>query len=191
MLALSRQKVPPAEVDQNAIVKVPKVDRERLVYRNVLAVVVSVNESGLYQLGTKEDFEVVRVTQAMVRDFHSFLTNSATKAIKNKNGHFSVTKYKSFKYSGNQITVSVTHNLECLSETFVAQRRNIPYPFQWTSNRLYSEPIPVNPLKLKNIKELSKYVPLRYQGWWYEFLQSQNEEAAEEEIEDRDGSDVD
>ena len=144
-----------------------------------------------YSLTAKcsKNFEVVRVNQDMVRDFRSFLTNFATKVVKNKNGHFSVTKYKSFKYSGNQITVSVTHNLESFSETFVAIRKNIPYPFQWTPDRLYNEPILINPLKLKNIKELSEYVPLRYQGW-YESLQSHNENAAQEETEDSDDSDV-
>ncbi|KAF2906124.1 hypothetical protein ILUMI_00053 [Ignelater luminosus] len=55
MLALSRQKLPPTEVGQNVIVKVPNADRGRLAPRNVLAVVVSVNESSLYQLGTKEE----------------------------------------------------------------------------------------------------------------------------------------
>ncbi|KAK4875911.1 hypothetical protein RN001_012333 [Aquatica leii] len=54
MLALSQQKLPPIKVSQNVVVKVPDVDRGRLAPRNVLAVVLSVNESGLYKLGTKE-----------------------------------------------------------------------------------------------------------------------------------------
>ena len=36
------------------MVRVPDVDRGRLACRNVLAVVVDVSSSGLYQLGTKE-----------------------------------------------------------------------------------------------------------------------------------------
>lgn len=54
MLALSRQKLPPAAVGQNVIVKVPDIDRGRLAPRSVLAVVLNVNESGLYELGTKQ-----------------------------------------------------------------------------------------------------------------------------------------
>ncbi|KAK4877438.1 hypothetical protein RN001_009944 [Aquatica leii] len=54
MLALSQQKLLPIKVGQNVVVKVPDVDRGRLAPRNVLAVVLSVNESGLYKLGTKE-----------------------------------------------------------------------------------------------------------------------------------------
>ncbi|KAK4879816.1 hypothetical protein RN001_007962 [Aquatica leii] len=54
MLALSQQKLPSIKVGQNVVVKVPDVDRGRLAPRNVLAVVLSVNESGLYKLGTKE-----------------------------------------------------------------------------------------------------------------------------------------
>ena len=54
MLTLSRQKLPPAEVGQNVLVKVPDVDRGRLAPRNVLDVVLKINENGLYKLGTKE-----------------------------------------------------------------------------------------------------------------------------------------
>jgi hypothetical protein len=36
------------------VVRVPDVDLGRLAPRNILAVVVDVNSSGLYQLGTKE-----------------------------------------------------------------------------------------------------------------------------------------
>ncbi|XP_024879377.1 SCAN domain-containing protein 3-like [Temnothorax curvispinosus] len=53
MLSLSCQKLPPAEVGQNVVVKVPDVDRGRLAPRNVLAAVLSVNKCGLYKLGTK------------------------------------------------------------------------------------------------------------------------------------------
>nr|CAI5856442.1 unnamed protein product [Callosobruchus analis] len=55
MLALSRVKLPPAEIGQNVVVKVPDVDRARLVPRSVLAVILNVNDSSLYKLGTKED----------------------------------------------------------------------------------------------------------------------------------------
>nr|CAI5826859.1 unnamed protein product [Callosobruchus analis] len=54
MLALSRDKLPPAEIGQNVIAKVPDIDRRRLAPRNVLAVVLHVNGSSLYRLRTKE-----------------------------------------------------------------------------------------------------------------------------------------
>ncbi|XP_045471753.1 uncharacterized protein LOC123678661 [Harmonia axyridis] len=54
MLTLSREKIPPAEIGQNVVVKVPDVDRGRLAPRSVLAVVLNVNESSLYKLGTKD-----------------------------------------------------------------------------------------------------------------------------------------
>nr|CAI5822321.1 unnamed protein product [Callosobruchus analis] len=55
MLALSRDKLPPAEIGQNVVVKVPDVDTARLAPRSVLAVVLNVLDSSLYKLGTKED----------------------------------------------------------------------------------------------------------------------------------------
>nr|CAI5828146.1 unnamed protein product [Callosobruchus analis] len=54
MLALSRDKLPPAEIRQYVVVKVPDVNRGRLAPRSVLAVVLSVNDSSLYKLGTTE-----------------------------------------------------------------------------------------------------------------------------------------
>lgn len=54
MLASSLQKLPPAEVGQNYLVKIPGSDRGKLAPRNIVAVVLSVHESGMYQLGTKE-----------------------------------------------------------------------------------------------------------------------------------------
>nr|CAI5818672.1 unnamed protein product [Callosobruchus analis] len=54
MIALSNSKLPPIEVRRTFIVRVPHFDRGRLAPRNVLAVVLSINEFGLYQLGTKD-----------------------------------------------------------------------------------------------------------------------------------------
>lgn len=51
MIALSNSKLPPIDVGRTVIVRVPDVDRGRLAPRNVLAVVLSINDSGLYQLG--------------------------------------------------------------------------------------------------------------------------------------------
>nr|CAI5848450.1 unnamed protein product [Callosobruchus analis] len=54
MLALSRDKLPPAQIGQNIVVKVSDVDRGRLAPRSVLAVVLRMNGSSLYMLRTKE-----------------------------------------------------------------------------------------------------------------------------------------
>ncbi|XP_050303513.1 SCAN domain-containing protein 3-like [Anthonomus grandis grandis] len=54
MIALSNSKLPPIDVGKTVIIRVPDVDRGRLAPRNVLAVVLSINDSGLYQLGTKD-----------------------------------------------------------------------------------------------------------------------------------------
>nr|CAI5861660.1 unnamed protein product [Callosobruchus analis] len=55
MLTLCHDKLPPAEVGQNVVVKVPNVDKGRLAPRSVLAVALSINYSILFKLGTKED----------------------------------------------------------------------------------------------------------------------------------------
>jgi hypothetical protein len=54
MLKLSNAKLPPIAVGQNVVVRVPDVDRGRLAPRSILAVVIDVNASGMYRLGTKE-----------------------------------------------------------------------------------------------------------------------------------------
>ncbi|CAH2007339.1 unnamed protein product [Acanthoscelides obtectus] len=54
MIALSISKLPPIDVGRTVILRVPDVDKGRLAPRNMLAVVLNINDSGLYQLGTKE-----------------------------------------------------------------------------------------------------------------------------------------
>jgi len=54
MVSLSNSRLPAVDIGTNAVVRVPDLDRLRLAPRNVLAVVVDVNSSGLYLLGTKE-----------------------------------------------------------------------------------------------------------------------------------------
>nr|CAI5862448.1 unnamed protein product [Callosobruchus analis] len=55
MLALSRDKLSPAEICQNFVVQIPDADSGRLAPTSVVAVVLSVNDSSLYKLGIKED----------------------------------------------------------------------------------------------------------------------------------------
>ena len=56
MVSLSpTQRLPAVDIGTNVVVRVPDLDRGRLAPRNVLAVVVDVNSSGLYLLGTQED----------------------------------------------------------------------------------------------------------------------------------------
>ena len=54
MVSLSNLRPPAVDIGTNVVVRVPDPDRGRLAPRNVLAVVVDVNSSGLYLLGTKE-----------------------------------------------------------------------------------------------------------------------------------------
>src|SRR5215510_8734050 len=54
MVSLSNSRLAAVDIGTNVVVRVPDVDRGRLAPRNVLAVVVDVNSSGLYLLGTKE-----------------------------------------------------------------------------------------------------------------------------------------
>jgi len=54
MGSLSNSRLPAVDSGTNVVVRVPDLDRGRLASRNVLAVVVDVNSSGLYLLGTTE-----------------------------------------------------------------------------------------------------------------------------------------
>lgn len=54
MVSLSNLKFPCVEIGTNVLVRVPEVDRGRAAPRNVMCVVMSINPSGLYQLGNKE-----------------------------------------------------------------------------------------------------------------------------------------
>jgi len=54
MVSLSNSKLPAVYTGTNIVVRVPDLDRGRLASRNVLTVIVDVNSSGLYLLGTKE-----------------------------------------------------------------------------------------------------------------------------------------
>lgn len=51
MVSLSNSKLAPVDIGKSVVVRVPDVDRGRLAPRNVLAVVMNINDSGLYQLG--------------------------------------------------------------------------------------------------------------------------------------------
>ena len=55
MVSLSNSRLSAVDIWTNVVVRVPDLDRGPLAPRNVLAVVVDVNSSGLYLLGTKED----------------------------------------------------------------------------------------------------------------------------------------
>jgi hypothetical protein len=54
MVSLSNSRLPAVDIGTNVVVRVLELYRRRLATRNVLAVVVDVNSSGLYLLGTKE-----------------------------------------------------------------------------------------------------------------------------------------
>jgi len=48
MVSLSNSRLPAVDIGTNVVVRVRDLDRERLSPRNILAVVVDVNSSGLY-----------------------------------------------------------------------------------------------------------------------------------------------
>ena len=54
MVSLSNSRLPAVDIGTNVVIRVPELDRGRLAPRNVPAVVIDVNTSGLYLLGTKE-----------------------------------------------------------------------------------------------------------------------------------------
>jgi len=54
MVSLSNSRLPAAGIGTNVVIRVPDLDRGSLAPRNVLAVVVDVNSSGLFLLGTKD-----------------------------------------------------------------------------------------------------------------------------------------
>jgi hypothetical protein len=54
MVSLSSLRLPAVDTGTNVVVRVPDLDRRRQVPRNILAVDVDVNSSGLFLLGTKE-----------------------------------------------------------------------------------------------------------------------------------------
>jgi hypothetical protein len=54
MFSLYNSRLPAVDIGTNVVVRVPDLDRGRLAPRNILAVVVDVNSSGLYLLGTQE-----------------------------------------------------------------------------------------------------------------------------------------
>ena len=54
MVSLSNSKLPAVDIGTNVVVRVPDLDRGRLAPRIVLEVIVDVNSSELYPLGTKE-----------------------------------------------------------------------------------------------------------------------------------------
>jgi hypothetical protein len=54
MVFLSNSRLPAVDIGTNVVIRVPDLDRGCLALRNVIAVVVDVNLSELYLLGTKE-----------------------------------------------------------------------------------------------------------------------------------------
>jgi len=53
MVSLSNSRLPAIDIGTNVVVRVPDLDQGHLAPRNVLAVIIDVNSSGLYLLGTK------------------------------------------------------------------------------------------------------------------------------------------
>lgn len=143
---------------------------------------------------TSKKFEVVRVTQDMVKDYKTALETYFKKVIKNNVETFKISKYKRFVYVGKDITVSENQN-SFVTQTYVAFKKGIDPKTLLTLltlRKLYSEEIPLNPKKLENINSLRKYIPFVYQEW-YDRLQSGTntitEESAESSVSESDDED--
>ena len=54
MVSLSNSRLPAVAIGTNVVIRVPDLDRGCLAPRNVLAVVVDINSSGIYLLSMKE-----------------------------------------------------------------------------------------------------------------------------------------
>lgn len=54
MLRTSKRKYKPCDAGTNVLVKIPDVDRGRCAHRNIMGVVLSLNEHNLYKIGTAE-----------------------------------------------------------------------------------------------------------------------------------------
>ena len=54
MASLSNSRLPAVDIGTNVVIRVPDLDRGRLAPRDILAVVVEINSSGLYLLDSKE-----------------------------------------------------------------------------------------------------------------------------------------
>lgn len=53
MLKHSNAKFPVARIDQSVRMKIPEVDRAKADSRNIIAIIISVENESLYKLGTK------------------------------------------------------------------------------------------------------------------------------------------
>ncbi|KAL1492284.1 hypothetical protein ABEB36_012758 [Hypothenemus hampei] len=117
-------------------------------------------------------FDVVNVTQAMIKDYRNAMDDYFKKTVRNKNGPFKISKYKRFTYNGREITVAEDQNISA-SQSFNALKKGVdPKSFDYqTVLKLYEDPIPLNKKKLENIFNLRKYIPPAYQEW-YENLSS-------------------
>lgn len=115
-------------------------------------------------LQTSKTFKVINVLRPMIKDYKSYLAPFFKKNLK----LFTVTKYKSFCYEGRSLTVSVHHNIDNNPTVFHYIKDNVKLPtIDWSNvQQLYGSKLPINPLKLKNLKELSEYIPAAYQGWY-------------------------
>lgn len=126
-----------------------------------------------------KNFEIIRVTQDMIKDYRTYLKQFFKKTLRNTYGLFTITKYKSFKYISSNIMVSRTHTLKSVTESFQWLKSNMPIEVLWNPVALYDKALPLNPLKLKNIQELESYVPSSSIAWYHNL--SPNTAAADDE----------
>lgn len=125
-------------------------------------------------IGTK--FTVIEVNQNMVKDFVDGLSEPYFKKNVTANREkFQITKYKLFEFSAtSKYTMTVSQSLNgFVSQDFRLLKpgiEKVPLP----TNRLYKEELPIKPLKLQNIKELTKYLTSKRAISFYNGLKCSN-----------------
>ena len=105
----------------------------------------------------------INVQQLMIKDFKSLLEKFFKKKPKSTQDEaFTISKYKIFLYKGHNGTVSTNHSLHINTQTFIIKKQSVRDNDIDLSlaNRLYFQPIPVNPKKVADVLKLcNKYVP--------------------------------
>ena len=106
----------------------------------------------------EEHFEVVRVTQDMIKDYRQHLTQYFRKTTKRGDEKYLVSKYKSFRFSKEHLyEIDVSKNMM----GFVRTKFNILKPNvrpNLEANQCYVSPIPIKVMKKKDVMKLKKYL---------------------------------
>lgn len=101
-------------------------------------------------------FKFIRVTQDMIKDYKEYMKLFFKQTLRNKDSVFTISKYKTFKYSGTNETVSTLHNIEIyLAEFSIVRLRVKMSNFEFSkAKNSYNGPISIKPAKLEDVKKV-------------------------------------